>query len=175
MSIYVEINELVNEMVNDGRLYHLSPAFTGYTKRRMYVSPEVNDFVVGPWRDEKTSRQGNALRAVIDRYLDGRRVTVSNDKDADVNMKQLTPTSDEVWEIRSKKEPPAIRVFGSFVKKDIFVGLTWAFRIELGEIDSKEWELALRAYKHEWKKLFHAYTPLSGDNFNEYLSNILPL
>lgn len=167
MSIYAEINE----MVRHGRLHHLSPVMRGtYTKRRMYVTTEIQSFV-----DDENSRQGNALRAVIDRYLTGNRVTVSKDKDADVNLKQLTPIAAEIWEIRSKKERPATRVFGSFVQKDVFVGLTWAFRPELGAIHSKEWKFALQQYKHEWHKLFPTYAPLSGETFDDYLSNILPL
>lgn len=141
----------------------------------MYVSSDVYSLIEGPWADPMDARRGNAVRALFDRYLTGSTLTVSDDKDIDVNLKRLTPLDAEIWQFRMVKQRPAVRVFGSFIKQDMFVALTWATRFELGEIDSEEWTLALRQYTHEWQKLFHAYIPFSGANFDAYLSRNLPL
>lgn len=82
-------------------------------------------------------------------------------------MRQLFRWRDEVWEIRSQDEP-GIRVLGRFADTDLFIALTWHKRSELLGPQSRPWRDAIVGCKTEWKNLFPAYPPKSGDPSNAY-------
>jgi hypothetical protein len=71
----------------------------------------------------------------------------------------LYPANDAVWEIRSGREQPSIRVLGLFAWKDVFVATNHALREELGGWESREWKTVKRAARAEWRRLFNPYQP----------------
>jgi hypothetical protein len=171
MSIYDEIDGRVKE----GRLSLLLPAMpSGAVVRRIYVSPEVNSLVYGPWGDREWEQRCGQLRADLDRFIEGRLITVGNlstpYKGKTSYMKRLNRPHDEVWEIRSIDPHPGIRVFGRFADTDVFIALTWAKRPDLRGPRDREWRDSIEACKAEWRKLFPAYQPKSGADIRDYIS-----
>ena len=72
----------------------------------------------------------------------------------------LYPLREGVWEIRSVREDPSIRVLGLFVRKDVFFAANYALREDLGGWDSREWRQVKRIARTEWTRVFHAYQPM---------------
>ena len=111
------------------------------------------------------------LRAEIDWFIDGGRIFVRPDfTDGDGWMARLEPPGDEVWELRSLKPKPSLRVFGSIVRRDMFVALTWALRKDLGFKISEEWKEAVKQFKAEWQSYFGTLEPMTGSYPDDYLS-----
>lgn len=70
----------------------------------------------------------------------------------------LKPKKNGVWEIKSKRPCPQIRIFGVFADKDIFIGTHLESRDDLGSIGSQQWKIAIRTTISIWDKLFPGFT-----------------
>ncbi len=169
MSIYDEIAHRVSEK----RLFALAPALPNVTTaRRIYISPEISSLLFGPWDEPEWEERCGYLRADFDRFLEGRLITAAARpyKAKTAYIAQLDAPRDEVWEIRSRDPDPGLRVFGRFADTDVFIALTWSKRADLKGPTSREWRDAIEGCKAEWRKLFPAYSPISGVNIHDYIS-----
>lgn len=170
MSIYSEIAARVNEH----RLFALPPLMPpslGVALRHIFVSPEINALLNGPWRDRQWMERCVLLRAHLDRFSQGAVIPVAArpfKKGATAYMRQLYRWREEVWEIRSREAKPGIRVLGRFAETDVFVALTWHKRPDLHGPESREWRNAIEGCKTEWRNLFPAYDPKTGDPSSVY-------
>jgi len=70
------------------------------------------------------------LRADLEVFVEGRIIDPKY-------LFLLYPAADCVWEIRSVRSNPSIRVLGLFAKRDIFVATNFAFREDLGGWQSR--------------------------------------
>ena len=73
----------------------------------------------------------------------------------------LSPTSDAVWEIKSRRLEPQVRVFGQFAQKNIFVAMTYQYRSDLGAFDDLNWTIEIRRVRAYWRRLFPSYSALT--------------
>lgn len=176
MLTYMSIRDEINHRCNEGRLRLLLPAIPGsLCVRHLFISSEIQAAISGPWSDVAEELRFGFLRATLDTFTEGMLIAVGKDpykKGKIAYMCQLDPVTDEVWEIRSRAPKPGIRIFGSFSEKDSFIALTWLYREGLGGPKSREWRDAREGCKAEWRKLFPAYNPHTGENFDDYASNI---
>ena len=78
-----------------------------------------------------------------------------------------------VWEIRSVRPAPSIRVLVLFAKKNVFVATNFAFREDLGEWQSREWKNVKRAALAGWRRLFHPYDPLESTNIQNLVTGAI--
>ena len=159
MSIYDELLYWVRE----SELFEFEPQMPGtLSLRRMFVSKHLHG---APWHE---GRYG-LLRADLDRFTEGAMIPVRlpPSKSVKAYLALLDETSG-VWEIRSTKPEPQLRVFGFFPHMDTFLAVTWNERRELDS--DEEWQFALKVCKREWQRLFPAYVPLTGTNIHDYLS-----
>ncbi len=85
----------------------------------------------------------------------------------------LEPTRDGIWEIRSTRQEPQIRVFGVFAAKDIFVGTHYKLREELGDKNSGQWRKEIRYAKSIWRSLFPAYSYKTTSDLNQLFTGAL--
>jgi hypothetical protein len=136
--------------------------------RWLYASPEEAQFIHGPWKSIEDEILGRRVQAVVEKFMGGNLILISEDG----YMKQLCPAADEIWEIRCL-EQPMIRLLGAFTEKNFFIILGWRYRAYLGVKGSQEWADALRAFKADWRRLFHTYTPHTGNDADDYLSNAI--
>ncbi|SRR5712691_251576 len=170
MSIYNEIGDRVNEH----RLFALPPLIPpalGVTLRQIFVSAEVRSLFVGPWTTRAWEGRCGLLRADLDRFSQGGLIPVAArpfKKGKTAYMRQLSRWLEEVWEIRSRGVQPGIRVLGRFADTDVFIALTWHKRPDLLGPKSREWRDAIVGCKTEWRNLFPAYQPKSGDASSVY-------
>ena len=111
------------------------------------------------------------LRADLDMFSEGMLIVVGRGSHNSCYMKQLDPTEDEIWEIRSRDPKPSLRLLGAFAARDVFVGIDILARADLGGPASAEWADAIRLTKAEWRKMFITYPRHRGEALNEYISD----
>lgn len=160
MSIYDELLFWVKER----ELFEFQSQMPGTLPlRRMFVSKDLN---AAPWHQERYG----LLRADLDRFTEGAMISIRlpPSKDVQAYLAFLEPVSDRVWEIRSTKPEPQLRVFGHFATTDTFVALMWNERTKL--VDQEDWSFAIKECQAEWRRLFPAYEPLAGTNVYDYVS-----
>jgi hypothetical protein len=84
-------------------------------------------------------------------------------------MRWLDPQSQEVWELRSVRPKPSIRVFGRFAEPDVFIGTNLAFRASL----KGKWSQEFWNEIGECEKIWRALTPneaFAGKEYADYIT-----
>jgi hypothetical protein len=182
---YMSIHDGINDRIGDQRICRLVPHNKKDPRQRtVLMSQEITEMVDGPWQDGLMGDRCARLRADLENFVTGARMTVCWEpfeakKEAQIG--RLDPIGDEVWDFRCQEPSPGLRVFCRFADKDILVALTcyprsisvpWLDRLPL--LDSKRrWRRAIIDCRSEWKKLFPAHEPISRDHIDEYLSNAI--
>ena len=160
----MSIEDEILDKVDRGMLFPLVPKAAGATIRRaMFVEEWL-------WKDLNSS-EGDAV-------WDERISQLRADLEVFVTEEFITPkylyllyrAEDGVWEIRSVREQPSIRVLGLFAGQDIFVSTNFARRDALGGWQSREWKVVKRMAKALWRKLFPTYRPIITKKAKEVCS-----
>jgi hypothetical protein len=147
MSIEDEILDRVGRQM----LFPLVPKAAGAIIRRaMFVEERLWQALTSPEGDLEWDDRIGRLRAdlevfVVEEYLDPKYLFL------------LFPSDDAVWEIRSVRDNPSIRVLGLFPLRDAFVSTNFALRETLGGWQSREWKAVKRATQAAWRRLFDPY------------------
>ena len=179
----MSIREVVESCVDDGRLFELSPVDPGAPRgRRMFLSPDVLSLVETVRTKGYEAGRCQALRAQLDSFVEGVDqigiCTTPYAANEEATLGLLGPAEDGIWDFRSIKPKPGLRVIGGFACCDFFIALEWAPRSKpfldrspLGPRDSQEWrDIIVRAKAH-WNRLLQPYVPLfEGFDSHEYVS-----
>ena len=161
MSIQQEIMARAEE--KPPRLFEVLPRLPNAPEERfLFVTPEIQSMLVGPWSSEAQEIRWARLKADLDHFVEGGLINQGY-------MKPLRKRSDEIWEIRSREPAPSIRVFGRFADIDVFVATTWAERSFLELFD--QWRRHKRRCNAQWQQLFLAYPPRTGVTIHDYISH----
>ena len=156
-------------------LFRIRQSWPGLPEGRGFYATEiVKNLILGQTTNPQDSKRAYELRAEIDWFIDGRTISLRSDGEGGTNawMARLDPSGDEVWEIRSMKPRPSLRIFGSIVALDVFVALTWSKRADLHKRESEQWETAIAEFKAERSNCFGSARPISGSYPDAYLSNV---
>jgi hypothetical protein len=142
-------------------------------RRRVYAFDTVRALIIGPWDNQKEADRANELRAMIDWFIDGKPIYVRPEREKGTRaiLARLDPSNDEVWEFRSLKPRPSIRIFGTFIAKNVFIASNWAKRPALGAKNSEEWSDAIGQFKTVWEDCFSSFEPLHWSYPDDYLSH----
>lgn len=179
----MSINDLIEHWISEERLWRLEPTLeSDPVDRCLLISSEIKQLIDGPWPDKEWEKRCNYLRAELESFVKGEEVRLCLEPyEADTAfMGRLFKPSDEVWDIRSRRMRPSLRVFGRFARRDLFVAFFWSprslqlpysQRLPLGDRDSEEWRLAIKETKAEWRKLFPSFNPIHGESHDIYASN----
>ncbi|WGR91965.1 hypothetical protein MTX26_16770 [Bradyrhizobium sp. ISRA443] len=147
----MSIEEIIGFRVSDGMLFPLIPKARGATARRaMYVSEDIWALLSTTHEDEELEERLGILQADLELFADGQPIDPKY-------LFLLSPIRDAVWEIRSVRPEPSIRVMCLFAKKDVLIATNIALRENLGGWDSKAWKEAKRLARARWNVLFHTY------------------
>lgn len=149
----MSILQLIQWRLHEGRIHELDPMPRSARRlRKMYLETQLyNELMASKSALEETKRfaQLEADLAVfvhsptIDwKYLFG-----------------LWPPSEGVWEIRSVRPRPSIRVMGLFADRDVFVATHFVKRESLGAWNSRQWRDERLRAKTVWSQLFDPYPP----------------
>ena len=88
-------------------------------------------------------------------------------------LKQLKPPSDGVWEIRSRRLEPAIRVFGQFAERNILIATSCRYRADLGGFSNSEWKQEKRRVSQIFRQLFPCYSAKTAVNAHKLFDGAL--
>jgi hypothetical protein len=139
------------------------PLLPGGRDRVCFVLRDLHQEIqAGATASDPTQVRIGQLRRDFDVFSSGRIVTVGYGRQQTCFMKHLDPLRDEVWEIRSRDPQPAIRVFGRFALRDVFIATHMAWRSDLGDQGDVEWAREIRMCKVKWRQLFQSYEPQTG-------------
>ncbi|HTO66034.1 MAG TPA: hypothetical protein VMM15_32830 [Bradyrhizobium sp.] len=113
--------------------------------------------------DPEMEERMGALQADLELFAEGRAVDPKY-------LFRLYPAEDCVWEIRSVRPEPSIRVLGLFADRDVFVATNIALRETLGGWQSREWKNVKRTARAVWTQLFHTYQPVNSGNIHDLVT-----
>lgn len=145
----MSISDEIREHVANGDLVPVLPRFGGLRVRRyMFMTRELNSEIENP------TEGADSRFAELEADLVGFLVNRAIHKDY---LKQLRPPTEGVWEIKCYLDEPAIRVFGQFATKNVFIAMTALYRADLAELIDPKWNYEIKRARSIWRNLFPAY------------------
>jgi hypothetical protein len=160
----MSIRDEVDRRCEEGRLLAVYPRARWAPVRRMlYVSEELHDLLTQSWPDPGASQRWAQLEASLSHFVEG---GVIDDK----YMRPLERPARYVWEIRSRRPKPSIRVFGRFAEVDVFIATNAAYRKPLGGKGSRAWRDEIVGCTTIWRQLFPAHQPIESDDVHDCVS-----
>lgn len=163
----MSIEDFIRFRVSEGRLYPLLPRAPGLAPvRAMLVSTEIWSLLSADHEDEEMEERLGILQADLETFVTGRPIDPKY-------LFLLYPSSEAVWEIRSVRANPSMRVLGLFAKRDVFIATCIALRENLGGWESREWKNVKRAARSEWNNLLHTYQPIISTNVSDLVTDAI--
>jgi hypothetical protein len=160
----MSIEDEILDRVRRGMLWPLQPKAAGATIRRaLFVGERLWAELNSPEGDEEWEDRIGRLRADLEIFVTEPSITARY-------LFLLYPAADAVWEIRSVRDRPSLRVLGLFSDTDIFITTNNARREDLGGWQSREWKNVKRSARAVWRHLFPTYGPKLARNVNEVCS-----
>lgn len=139
--------------------------------RTLFVSRTIQAAAAPPWPRGRNGIRQAQMRAWLDRFTSGARVSVAENprkKPRDTFLARVDPKSADIFDVRCINPAPGIRVLGRFAEKDTFVALTWDHRENM---TGRDFDAAVAHCADEWKRLFPAIPLFSGSTLDDYLTN----
>lgn len=150
----MSINALMQDKIARKMLFPIKPRAAGTTARRaLLASEEVWTRLGADGVDEAMEARMGTLQADLEVFAEGKTIGPKY-------LFLLYPAAEGVWEIRSVRDDPSIRVLGLFAAKDVFVATNLALREDLGGWQSREWKAVKKIARARWNVLFHTYPPV---------------
>jgi len=163
----MSIDALIRWRVGENALFPLRPRGTGTpVKRKMFVTPELWELFEEEHEDEDLEIRLGQLQADLELFVEGQPIDPKY-------LFLLSPARQAVWEIRSVRPNPSIRVLGLFAKRNTFVATNFALREDLGGWQSREWKEVKRAALAGWRRLFHTYQPLASVKIHDLVTGAI--
>jgi hypothetical protein len=160
----MSIEDEIDDCVRRGRLFPLAPKAAGATIRRaMFVAEKLWNELNSPEGDAEWEERIGRLRADLELFVTEQVISPHY-------LFLLYPSADAVWEIRSVRDRPSLRVLGLFPDMDVFISTNHARREELGGWQSREWKEIKRTARAVWRQLFPTYQPIVTADVGEVCS-----
>jgi len=135
-------------------------------RRMMLIGEDLHNELTSPEGDDEWEKRVGELMADLDHFVGGEHIHCKY-------LFLLSPARENVWEIRSVRDQPSIRVLGLFAKKDTFVATNFARRDALGGWESKAWKHVKLVARSTWRKIFSVYNPESFTNIHQLVSGAI--
>lgn len=162
---FMSIDELILDKIRRGMLFPVLPRAPGAAiDRALLVSEHLWSVLNSVEGDDEWEERVGQLQADLERFI-------TNEHPIDPKyLFLLYPAADAVWEIRSVRPEPSIRVLGSFAKKDVFVATNYALREDLGGWQSREWRAVKKTCAAIWRAIFHTYRPKNSIHIQDLVT-----
>lgn len=153
--------------------------------RLLLLSEEVCQLVLGPYQTKAQSERAGRLRADLENYVRGKNITLclTPRKARRSDFGLLEPSSNCVWDYRSRDPKPGLRLLGHFADVDKFVALTWwprsvpvdwSDKVPLGDRNDKKhearWRDAINDCAVKWFDVLPNSIPVGGEKVEKYVS-----
>lgn len=132
----------------------------------MFLSGELWDLLRFEHEDQDLEERLGILQADLEFFVTSKTIDPKY-------LFHLYPPRDAVWEIRSVRPDPSIRVLGLFAAKDLFIATNHAMRAELGGWQSRQWKVVKRTARARWTQLFLPYLPEIGTDATKLVTGAL--
>lgn len=165
----MSIKEEIWHRISEGRLVELRPRIrppAGCPRRQLYLDQRLFDEIVAERDDLDLMDRFAELEADLAQFITSPTLH-------DGYIKQLSPSRDVVWEIRSVEPEPQLRVFGLFAAKNVFVATHYEDRNHLGSFESQAWREEKRRARTIWNQLFNAYHPFDAEDIHGLLDGAI--
>jgi hypothetical protein len=160
----MSIADEIEDRVARGMLFPLIPKAVGAPIRRaMFVGEKL-------WNDLNSTEGDDEWDVRIGRLRADLEVFVAEEFVEPKYLSLLWRPSDAVWEIRSVRDTPSIRVLGLFALKVVFVSTNYALRETLGGWQSRAWREVKRLAKAVWRQLFNPYRPIVTSDVSDVIT-----
>ncbi len=147
-------------------LFPLVPKAAGTPIRRaLFVAEGLWNALDSPEGDDEWDERIGKLRADLEMFVSEREITPKY-------LFLLYRAADAVWEIRSAKDQPSLRVLGRFPLPDVLVATNFARREVLGGWQSREWKNVKRATLAIWRVLFVTYQAIVTTDAKDVCSGV---
>ncbi len=180
---YMSIEELIQTHLASGELVRVLAQLGDRTERTMFIGADVVELLETSWtpEQEEEERRAGFLLGDLEAFVRGKEIgacMVPGEADRHAHMAILDPAENGMWDLRSVKPPPGLRVVGFFAKPDVFVGLRWGprsvewlDRAPLEHAESRQWRDVILLAQREWDRLFLGLPPFVGDDFDDYITS----
>jgi hypothetical protein len=155
----MSIVDVIRWRVADKAIYPLIPA-SGSVLRAMFVTESLWTALNASYEDEEMEDRMGRLQADLEFFTSSPTIDPKY-------LFHLYPARDAVWEIRSVRDEPSIRVLGLFAQKDAFVATAFALRADLDGWQSRAWKQVKRTARQRWATLFNPYNPCVTTNVHD--------
>ena len=164
----MSIEQEISTHVNDGNLISVtSKVPSDRSLRKLYLTRALYDEVY----EEKESRSEQKKFAYLIADLE---VFVTSNTIDPYYLWCLEPRREGVWEIRSTRNIPQIRIFGVFAAKNIFVATHHRLRDDLSvSKDINQWKPQINRTKRIWRDLFPGYTHKKTNDSHQLFTGAL--
>jgi hypothetical protein len=160
----MSIELFIGYRVSEGMLFPLIPKAPGTSpKRALYLSEEIWALLSTTHEDDDLEDRLGILQADLELFADGQTIDPKY-------LFLLSPRRECVWEIRSVRPEPSMRVLCLFAKKDVLIATNIALREQLGGWESRAWKDVKRMAKTRWTHLFATYQPLTFTTMTDLVS-----
>jgi hypothetical protein len=163
----MSILDVIEGCKSSGMLFPLIPRAPGTSPRRaLLLGSELWSFLQETSEDPEWEDRKGFLQADLEVFAEGQPIGPKY-------LFLLYPAREAVWEIRSARPNPSIRVLGRFAKKNIFIATNFARRDDLGGWQSRAWRDVKLRSRTIWTHLFHTYRPLETTDVNDVVSGAI--
>lgn len=129
----------------------------------MFVSEQIWATLSTEHEDDEMEERLGILQADLEVFAEGQPIGPKY-------LFLLYPVHEGVWEIRSIRQDPSIRVLGCFAKKNVFIATNMELRENLGGWQSREWKNVKRLARTRWVHMFHTYLPIISSNIHDVVT-----
>jgi hypothetical protein len=163
----MSIELLLKDQVKRRMLFPVVPKAPGSASRRVLLASEELWAVLNSAEgNDEWEKRVAELQADLEVFVEGGPIDPKY-------LFLLYPSEDCVWEIRSTRSNPSIRVLGLFAKRDMFIATNYAFRDDLGGWQSREWKQVKRNARAKWRGICLTYQPLKGTDVRKFVTGAL--
>ena len=161
----MSIRKVIGWKAGDRSIYPLVPE-SGSILRAMFLGESLWTALNASYEDEEMEDRMGRLKADLEFFASSPTIDPKY-------LFHLYPARDAIWEIRSVRDAPSIRVLGLFAEKDVFIATTFALRSDLGGWQSREWKEVKRTARQRWASLCHPYAPLVTTEVNDVVTGAI--
>lgn len=163
----MSIQTLIQWRLQEGRIHELIPMPRRAPRiRKMYVADRLHLALMEAKPTIEETRRFAQLEADLAVFVNSPTIDPKY-------LFGLWPPRDRVWEIRSVRPKPSIRVLGRFAAKDEFVAIHYVLREDLGGWNSREWKIEKQRAKTEWTNLFYPYDAVDEQDIHNLVSGAI--
>ena len=152
-------------------------------ERVLLYGRELRDFFAGPFVGAGATaheKRAGELLADFQSFVKGDHVALCfrPREHKDSRFGRLEPIESAVWDFRSQKHNPSLRVFGGFAAPDIFVALSWwprwykvpwSDKEPLGKDDDR-WAAAIADADQKWRDILLGKKRVTGEEVGRYVT-----